>query len=389
MRAFAPYINNSRSVKPSNGLFARFPKMEHNMNPIPVGILGATGAVGQRFIQLLDANPWFDIVALAASERSVGKPYGEACTWRISADCPAAVRELIVQPCAAPLALAPGAPPCRVVFSALPSRVAANIEIDFAAAGYQVFSNASAHRMDPDVPLLIPEVNPDHAALVQHQRAMRGWREGYIVTDPNCSTVGLTLALKPLFDAFGLKKVIVTTMQALSGAGYPGVSALDSLDNVIPYIGGEEDKLVHEPAKLLGHLSEDGSAIEPAKLVVSPSCNRVATRDGHLEIVSVAFERRASVDEVIAAFRSFKSRPFQLGCPSAVNPTIIVRKEPNRPQTVMDRNAGQGMAITVGRVRPCEVLDVKFVVLSHNTIRGAAGGSILNAELLNAQGMIT
>jgi len=359
------------------------------MNPIPVGILGATGAVGQRFVQLLAEHPWFDLVVLAASARSVGKPYGEACTWRVSADCPPSVRDMVIQPCAPPLAVTSGQQPCRIVFSALPSSAAARIEVDFAKAGYQVFSNASAHRMDPDVPLLIPEVNPEHTAMVRHQHISRGWDKGFIVTDPNCSTVGLTLALKPLYDAFGLRRVIVTTMQALSGAGYPGVSAMDSLDNVIPYIVGEEDKLIHEPAKLLGQFSEDEGVIHPASLVVSPSCNRVATRDGHLEIVSVELDRPASLNEVTSAFRSFESLPFKLGCPSAVDPTIIVRDEPDRPQTVMDRNAGKGMAITVGRVRPCEVLDFKFVVLSHNTIRGAAGGSILNAELMSAQGMMS
>lgn len=351
------------------------------MKPIRVGVLGATGAVGQRFIQLLEGHPWFKVTAVAASERSVGLPYAQACTWRISRDCPATVRDLIVQPCA------PGLD-CELVFSALPSGPAREIEETLAAAGYGVLSNASAHRMDADVPLLIPEVNPDHLRLVEVQRRKRGWSKGFIVTDPNCSTVGLTLALKPLHDAFGVRRVFVTTMQALSGAGYPGVPALDSLDNVIPYIGGEEDKMICEPRKLLGTLSESNDEVALADIAISPACNRVAARDGHLEAVSVELTAKPAIGEVITAWRSFESLPYRLGCPSAVDPTIIVRDEPDRPQTLRDRDAGRGMAITVGRVRPCEIFDCKFVVLSHNTIRGAAGGAILNAETMVAQGMI-
>ena len=351
------------------------------MKPIRVGVLGATGAVGQRFIQLLDLNPWFEVTALGASERSTGKAFTEACSWRLSADCPPSIRDVVVLPCE------PGLE-CDVVFSALPSQVAAEIEERFAAAGYGVLSNASAHRMDPDVPLLIPEVNPDHLGLIPIQRKNRGWEKGFIVTDPNCSTVGLAVALKPLHDAFGLRRVIVTTMQAISGAGYPGVPSLDILDNVVPYIGGEEEKMAQETLKLLGTLSPDEGVIVPAQIAISPSCNRVPTRDGHLESVSVEFESSPTVDEVIGALERFESIPARLGCPSAVEPTIIVRRERDRPQTRMDRNAGHGMAVTVGRVRPCEVLDCKFLVLSHNTIRGAAGGSVLNAELMVARGMI-
>ncbi|MEA3407336.1 MAG: aspartate-semialdehyde dehydrogenase [Chloroflexota bacterium] len=353
------------------------------MKPIPVGVLGATGAVGQRFVQLLDRNPWFEITAVAASERSSGMPYGEACTWRLSADCPAVVRDMMVQPCE------PGGLDCRLVFSALPSSVAGKIEEDFAAAGYGVLSNASSHRMDADVPLLIPEVNPEHVELLSVQRRNRGWEEGFIITDPNCSTVGMTLVLKPLYDAFGLRRVVVTTLQALSGAGYPGVPSLDILDNVVPYIGGEEEKLVREPLKVLGTYDAEEGSIVPAEMAISPSCNRVATRDGHLEIISVELERRATVEELIEAWESFASLPHELGCPSAVDPTIVVRREADRPQTHVDRDTGGGMAITVGRVRPCEVLDYKFVTLSHNTIRGAAGGSILNAELLVARGLLS
>jgi aspartate-semialdehyde dehydrogenase len=347
---------------------------------VRVGVLGATGAVGQRFVQLLEGHPWFQVTALAASERSVGRPYGEACHWRLSAECPTSVRDLIVQPVAPDL-------DCEIVFSALPSAVARDAEPSFAAAGYGVLSNASAHRMDPDVPLLIPEVNADHLRLIPIQRQRRGWEKGFIVTDPNCSTVGLVLALKPLHDAFGIRRVIVTTLQALSGAGYPGVPSLDTLDNVVPFIGGEEEKLVTEPRKLLGAFSPAEGSIQPAEIRISPHCNRVATRDGHLETVSVEFERKPSLSEVIEAFSGFQSVPYALGCPSGVDPTIVLRPEPDRPQPRLDRDAGAGMAITIGRLRPCEVLDFKFVVLSHNTIRGAAGGSILNAEIMLAQGM--
>ena len=348
--------------------------------PVRVGVLGATGAVGQRFIALLEHHPWLKITALAASERSAGRRYAEACTWRATAACPASVRDLMVQPLEPDL-------DCELVFSALPADVAYDVEERFAGAGYGVHSNASSHRMDEDVPLLIPEVNADHLGLVPIQQRRRGWGKGFIVTDPNCSTVGMTLALKPLHDAFGVRRVIVTTLQALSGAGYPGVSALDILDNVIPYIGGEEAKLVAEPRKLLGAFRADLGRVEPAEMRISPHCNRVATRDGHLETLSIEFERRPTVEEAVAALAGFQSLPHSLGCPSAVDPTIMVRTEPDRPQTRVDRDAGNGMAITVGRVRPCEVLDLKLVVLSHNTIRGAAGGAILNAEMMIARGM--
>ena len=351
------------------------------MRPLRIGVLGATGAVGQRFVQLLSRNPWFELTALAASDRSTDRRYAQACTWRISADIPATARDLPVQPCE------PGLP-CDAVFSALPSSVAGPVEEAMAAEGYAVFSNASAHRMDPDVPLLIPEVNGAHAALIAAQRAHRGWTKGLLVTDPNCSTVGLTLALKPLHDAFGVTQVMVTTMQALSGAGYPGVPALDALDNVIPYIGGEEEKMATEPLKLLGTLEEARGEVIPAEMVISAACNRVATRDGHLEAVSVKLAQPATLEDLVAAWEGFASEPAALGCPSAVQAPIIVRREPDRPQTYLDRDAGNGMAITIGRVRSCPVLDWKFVVLAHNTIRGAAGGSILNAEYLMAKGLL-
>ncbi|MGI6368113.1 MAG: aspartate-semialdehyde dehydrogenase [Anaerolineae bacterium] len=351
------------------------------MEPLPVGVLGATGAVGQRFIQLLARNPWFRITALAASERSAGRRFGEACDWRLSTDCPEQVRDMVIQP------VEPGLD-CAIVFSALPASAAQDAEERFAAAGYGVFSNASSHRMEPDVPLLIPEVNGDHAQLIQYQQARRGWDKGFIVTNPNCSTVGLVLALKPLHDAFGVERVLVTTMQAVSGAGYPGVPSLDVLDGVVPYIGGEEEKMVQEPLKLLGSFDAASGTVRPASITISASCNRVAVRDGHMEAVSVALATAASTADVVAALTGFKSRPHALGCPSATDPTILVRDEPDRPQPFRDRENGQGMAVTVGRVRPCPVLGHKMMVLSHNTIRGAAGGSILNAELLRAQGVL-
>ncbi|MHB9032645.1 MAG: aspartate-semialdehyde dehydrogenase [Anaerolineae bacterium] len=351
------------------------------MRPIKAGILGATGTVGQRFIQLLAANPWFEITALAASDRSAGLLYQRACTWRISADWPAVVREMTVQPCEPEL-------DCDVVFSALPADTAGAIEEKMASYGYAVLSNASSHRMDPDVPLLIPEVNPGHTALINRQRLNRGWDKGFIVTNPNCSSTGLALALKPLHDAFHIRRAIVTTMQALSGAGYPGVPSLDSLDNVVPFIKGEEEKMAVEPRKLLGSYDQKAGEVAFADLRISAACNRVATRDGHLETVSLEFEHKPTVDAVARALCEFKSEPYRLGCPSAVEPVIIVREESDRPQTVLDRDSGHGMAVTVGRIRPCEVLDIKFVVLSHNTLRGAAGGAVLNAELLAAQGWL-
>ncbi|HIC93701.1 MAG TPA: aspartate-semialdehyde dehydrogenase [Anaerolineae bacterium] len=348
------------------------------MDKIKVGILGATGMVGQRFVQLLAGHPWFEIAALAASERSAGRPYGEACRWVVPGEMPPPLGEMVVGECRPDL-------PCRLVFSALPAEAAGPIEEEFAAAGYVVSSNARSHRLDPDVPLLIPEVNPDHLALLEVQRRRRGWK-GLIVTAPNCSTTQLILALKPLWDGFGIEAVSVATLQALSGAGYPGVASLDILDNVIPYIPGEEWKLEREPLKLLGRL--EGEAIREAKLAISAQCHRVPTRDGHLEAVSVKLGRRASREEVVEALRSFRGLPQELGLPSAPAHPIVVREEADRPQPRLDRDEGGGMSVVVGRVRECPVLDYKFLVLGHNTVRGAAGGAILNAELLVAQGYL-
>ncbi|MFQ6058172.1 MAG: aspartate-semialdehyde dehydrogenase [Anaerolineae bacterium] len=353
--------------------------MDISKPKIRVGVLGATGMVGQRFVQLLKDHPWFEVTALAASDVSVGKPYGEACRWRVSADMPEAVRDTVVQPCQ------PGLD-CQLVFSALPGDVAGPVEEDFAAAGYAVSSNASAHRMEPDIPLLIPEVNPTHLALIPHQQRHRGWERGFIITNPNCSTIHLTLALKPLQDRFGLRRVMVVTMQALSGAGYPGIPSLDVLDNVVPYIGGEEGKLESEPLKLLGRF--DGQRIVPADMGISAQCNRVSTLDGHLECVSVELAEEASLEEVTKALADFRGQPQELGLPSAPAHPIVVREEIDRPQPRFDRYLEGGMASVVGRLRRCPILDYKFLILGHNTIRGAAGAAILNAELLMAKGYL-
>jgi aspartate-semialdehyde dehydrogenase len=348
---------------------------------IKVGVLGATGAVGQRFIQLLAGHPWFEIAALTASDRSVGKRYGEATKWLLRGGMPAEVADMPVTP-AEPAALDASV---KLLFSALPSGTAGPAEEALAAAGFGVCSNAASHRMDADVPLLIPDVNPEHCALIPVQRAARGW-SGFITTNPNCTTTHLVCALKPLHDAFGLEAVNIVSMQAISGAGYPGVSAMDILDNVIPYIGGEEEKVEIEPRKLLGTLA--GGTVQFADFKVSAQCNRVAVRNGHLEAVSVKLRRQADLAAVRAALASYRGEPQRLGLPSAPDPAIVVFDAADRPQPRLDRLIGGGMATAVGRVRPDALFDYKFVVLGHNTIRGAAGGSLLNAELLVAQGYV-
>jgi aspartate-semialdehyde dehydrogenase len=349
------------------------------MDKIKTGILGATGTVGQRFVQLLQGHPWFEMTALAASTASAGRPYAEVCRWKVSAEMPPAVRDMTVEECT------PGLD-CDLVFSALPGEVAGSIEEDLAAAGYFVSSNARNHRLDRDVPLLIPEVNPDHIQIVVHQRRQRGWGRGFVVTSPNCCVTPLVLALKPLQDSFGLTTVMVTTMQAISGAGYPGLPSWDILDNVIPHIGGEEEKVETEPLKLLGRL--EGHQFQPAPIAISAQCNRVNTVEGHLEAVSVRLARKAEVGAVIEALQSFTALPQELELPSAPQRPIVVREEVDRPQPRYDRDEEKGMGVVVGRVRKCPVLDYKFVVLGHNTVRGAAGGSILNAELLVAKGYL-
>lgn len=341
-----------------------------------VGILGATGMVGQRFIELLVDHPQFEITAVAASDRSQGKTFGEACTWRLTGDMPGAVRSLPVQPPAPPL-------DCDLVFSSLPGDIARETEGSFAAAGYPVISNSSAFRMDEDVPLLIPEVNHKHLGLLKHQRNKYP-QGGFIVTNPNCSTIMIALALAPLHAAFGVEACVATTLQALSGAGYPGVASLDIIDNVLPFIGGEEEKIEAETVKILGRL--DDSKIDPASMGVSAQCHRVNVADGHMAAVRVKFARKPSLDDLRDALTSFRSLPQELGLYSAPATPIVIRDEEDRPQPKLDRDSGKGMTITAGRIKPDSVLDYRFVVLSHNTIRGAAGAAILNAELLVALG---
>jgi aspartate-semialdehyde dehydrogenase len=345
---------------------------------IPVAVLGATGAVGQRFIQLLADHPWFEITAVAASERSAGRPYAEAANWVIPGDPPPWVGEMIVRP------LEPGLP-ARIAFSALPGSVAREIEPVFAQAGYAVCSNASTYRQEPGVPLLIPEVNAGHVAMIPAQQAKRGW-PGFIVTSPNCTATGIVLPLKPLDDAFGVRKVFAASMQAISGAGYPGVASLDILDNVVPYIGGEEEKIEAEIRLMLGHM-ENGKRVE-ANLVASAQANRVPVLDGHTVCLSVGFESPPKVEEAVDVLAGFRGPDVVRELPSAPERPILVRFEQDRPQPRRDRGAEGGMAVTVGRVRECPLLDLRFVSVSHNTLRGAASGSILNAELLVASGYV-
>jgi len=345
-----------------------------------VGILGATGMVGQRFIQLLENHPQFEITALAASDRSQGKNFQEACTWRLAGEMPAFVKSMVVAVPEPPL-------DCELIFSSLPGEggLARESEGAFARAGFPVISNSSAFRMDSDVPLLIPEVNPEHLALLDAQKKRDG-QQGYIVTNPNCSTIMLALALAPLHSRFGVKSVIATTMQALSGAGYPGVASLAISDNVLPFIEGEEEKIEQETLKILGRFHE--GTIRQATMNVSAQCNRVNVSDGHMASVRVKLVNPATIHEVGEALALFTALPQELHLHSAPERPIIVREESDRPQPRLDRDAGKGMSVTVGRLRPDNVLDYRFVALSHNTIRGAAGAAILNAELLIATGKL-
>jgi aspartate-semialdehyde dehydrogenase len=344
-----------------------------------VGILGATGTVGQRFIQLLENHPQFEVAALAASDRSQGKAYSEACAWRLSGDMPESVRGLRVQAPEPPL-------DCEIVFSSLPGDIARETEESFARAGYAVISNSSALRMDEDVPLLIPEVNHEHLAQLDAQKASRGLERGMIVTNPNCSTIMLVLALAPLHARFGIEACVATTLQALSGAGYPGVPSLDAVDNVIPYIGGEEEKIESETLKILGRC--EGGQIQHAPFKVSAQVHRVNVSDGHMAAVRVKLARQTTIEELRDAFASFTSLPQELKLHTAPERPILVRDEPDRPQPRLDRDAGRGMSVTVGRILPDKVFDYRFVALSHNTVRGAAGAAILNAELLVATGRL-
>jgi len=345
---------------------------------IPVTVLGATGTVGQKFIRLLADHPWFEVAAVAASSASAGKPYGEVVRWREQAALPVRIAALTVQPCVPPL-------PGPIVFSALDAEVAGPIEQEFARAGAFVVTNARNHRMDPDVPLLVPEANADHLVLVDRQRDARGW-SGAILANPNCSTAGLVLALAPLHQAFGIEKLVVSTMQAVSGAGYPGVPSLDILGNVIPHIGGEEEKMERESRKILGRLGAEG--VTPADFALSAHTNRVAVVDGHLESVSVGFRRRVTPAEAISTLRGFRASPCVAELPSSPNPPVEVDTRTDRPQPRLDLDRGRGMAVTVGRIRPCPVLDLRLVLLGHNTVRGAAGQGVQIAELLVADGRV-
>ncbi len=344
---------------------------------IDVGLLGATGAVGQQFVALLAHHPWFRLVWLGASERSAGHRYGDRVAWRPDTPLPAAAADLRIEP------LQAGRPP-RLVFSALDATVAGAIEAAFAAAGHWVVSNARNHRLDPTVPLVIPEVNADHLALLAVQGTATGW-PGRIVTNPNCSTVVLAMVLAPL-RRFGLRGVVVTTLQAVSGAGYPGLPSLDILGNVLPVIPGEEEKIERETQKILGRFA--GDRIDPHPVVVSAHTTRVPVVDGHTLTVSVAFDEPPRLDDVAAALAAYRADPQALGLPSAPPQPIVVAGEPDRPQPRRDARAGGGMVVTVGRLRRCPVHHVKFVALGHNTIRGAAGAAILNAELLVARGWL-
>ncbi len=345
---------------------------------IPVGILGATGIVGQRFVQMLEHHPWFEIAWLAASDRSEGRPYAEAARWKLKTAIPARVAGMQVAP-----ATPQGAP--KVIFAALDASIAAEMEPRFADAGCAVITNSSALRMQKDVPLVIPEVNHDHVKLLECQ----AWRKksgGFVVTNPNCSAIGLVIALAPLQQAFGLDTVMAVTMQAVSGAGYPGVASLDILGNVIPYISKEEEKMEEETRKLLGKLN--GAGIVMGSFGMSAQCNRVAVEDGHTESVSVKLTKKARPEEIIAVWNDFRSLPQELKLPSAPEQPVHYVTPSDRPQPRLDVEAGNGMTTTVGRLRPCGVLDWKFTVLSHNTIRGAAGAALLNAELLKVQGYL-
>jgi aspartate-semialdehyde dehydrogenase len=345
-----------------------------------VAILGATGLVGQRFLQLLENHPWFEVSALAASEQSAGKLYGEAANWLL--DTPLAERFAGRRV----LHARPEDVEADLAFSALDSSIAGPIELEFARAGLPVVSNASPHRMEADVPLLLADVNPEHVALLPEQRRLRGFSDGFLVTNPNCSTAGLVTALKPLDAAFGIEAVSVVTLQAASGAGHPGIASMDLLDNVIPFISGEEEKLESEPRKILGTLCE--TAIEPAPFALSAQVNRVPVIDGHLESVSVKLRNKATAADLAQALSEYVSEPQRAALPTAPPRPIVVRPESNRPQTRLDRMTSGGMAVVVGRIRACPIFDFRFTLLSHNTIRGAAGAAILNAEWLVKTGFL-
>ncbi|MCE5318302.1 MAG: aspartate-semialdehyde dehydrogenase [Parachlamydia sp.] len=345
------------------------------MKKIPVGILGATGMVGQKFVELLSSHPWFKVVALGASDRSVGKRYGSAINWSMQKALPAQIGEMEIVACEPNFN-------CDIVFSGLDSSVAGEIEENFALAGYKVISNSRNHRMDPDVPLMIPEINSDHLKLIQNQR----YGKGAIITNPNCSAIGIAMALKPLVDHWGVEKVHAVTLQAISGAGYPGVPSLDILDNAIPFISGEEDKVETEPLKILGEFHKEG--IAPYPMQISATCTRVAVNDGHLACLSVKLKKKARREEIIAAWNNYVGEPQSLNLPTAPHQPIVYLEDERHPQPKLHRNLENGMVVSVGRLRECPLFDWKFVLLSHNTVRGAAGCALLIAELLAKQGLI-
>jgi aspartate-semialdehyde dehydrogenase len=349
------------------------------MSPkIPVSILGATGTVGQKFVRLLADHPWFEITSVAASDQSAGKRYGEIVRWRESAAIPERIAAMTVQRAEASI-------PGRITFSAIEAEIAGEVEQAFARAGKYVVTNTKTHRMDPDVPLLVPEINPDHLSLLARQQRERRWSGG-IVANPNCSTAGLVLGVAPLQQAFGIEKIFVATMQAVSGAGYPGVASLDALGNVIPFIGGEEEKLEQETRKILGSLGNE--AVVAGDMTISAHTNRVAVVDGHLEVVSLGFRRRVTPAEAVSALEAFRAPGDVAALPSTPARPVEVDRRPDRPQSRLDLDRGNGMTVTVGRVRPCNLLDLRLVLLSHNTIRGAAGAAIQNAELLVSRGYV-
>lgn len=344
---------------------------------IPVAILGATGMVGQRFVQLLADHPWFEIIAITGSERSVGKKYGNAVCWKMSSLLPQNIAQMAIEPTLPQIA-------CDIVFSALGSSVAGEIEESFAKSGYIVISNSSNHRMDEDVPLLIPEVNSSHIALIEKQ-LQKGL--GAIITNPNCSAVGIAMAFKPLIEIADIESAHIVTLQAISGAGYPGVSALDITDNIIPHICGEERKIEIELPKIFG--SYENNTINNHLMQISAQCTRVPVVDGHMACISLKLKRPLAINEAIDAWNNFTSEPQKLKLPSAPQFPVIYLKDSNFPQPKMHRNFGSGMSVTIGRLQACSLLDIKFVVLSHNTIRGAAGGALLNAELLAQKGYLS
>jgi aspartate-semialdehyde dehydrogenase len=352
--------------------------MNAKSKKIPVAVLGATGTVGQRFIQLLADHPYFEVSAIASSDQSAGQVYEEVTNWRLEGIIPPEVGRMMVQPVEPNL-------DARLVFSALPAGAAVSIEADFAKAGYIVCSNSSAYRFAEDVPILIPEINPDQVDLIPAQRAAHGW-SGLIVTSPNCTSTGIAMPLKPLDEAFSIQQVMAVTMQAISGAGYPGIPAADILANVYPYIKGEEEKVELEPRLLLGQI-KDGRK-QPHPMAMSAQINRVPVFDGHTASVAVKFERKPSVDEVYQALEDYRAPKRAQGLPTSPDRLFVLHRQPGRPQPRIDIYAENGMAVSVGQVRPCPIFDIKMTTVVHNTLRGAASGSILNAELLVKEGLV-